>query len=89
MIRRGVLAALFVPLACGQTLIQAEDACALLASVPANRPCSSSLPVPTTRPEGVPDTLTHAIGELKGRTLRIDSPQQFAKAIREIERAGR
>ena len=44
----------------------------------------------TTPPEGLPDTLSKAIGKVKGKTMTIESPRQFAKAIKEIVgRAGR
>ncbi len=37
-------------------------------------------------PERLPDTVSLAVGVLKGKTLDIDSPSQFAKAIQAIER---
>ena len=40
----------------------------------------------TTAPEGLVDTLSRAIGKLKGKTMTVESPRQFAKAIREIDR---
>jgi len=41
-------------------------------------------------PERLPDTVSMAVGALKGKTLDIDSPSQFAKAIQTIEQpAGR
>lgn len=41
-------------------------------------------------PERLPDTVSLAVGTLKGKTLDIDSPSQFAQAIQVIERpAGR
>jgi hypothetical protein len=41
-------------------------------------------------PDGLPDTLSRAVGKLKGKTINIESPGQFAKAVRQIERsAGR
>jgi hypothetical protein len=39
-------------------------------------------------PERLPDTVSLVVGALKGKTLDIDSPSQFAKAIQAIERPG-
>lgn len=37
-------------------------------------------------PERLPDTVSEAVGTLKGKTLDIETPSQFAKAIQTIER---
>ncbi|MDR3697988.1 MAG: hypothetical protein P4L56_00050 [Candidatus Sulfopaludibacter sp.] len=46
---------------------------------------SDRLVIPDS-PERLPDTVSQAVGELKGKALDIDSPSQFATAIEAIER---
>ncbi|MBS1854264.1 MAG: hypothetical protein JST11_02780 [Acidobacteria bacterium] len=44
--------------------------------------------VVTSSPEGMPDTLSRAIARLKGKTIAVGTPRQFAKAVNEIARRG-
>jgi hypothetical protein len=52
-------------------------------------PRRSDAVIPSARLSGVPHTLSRAIGQLKGKTITVTNPRQFAKAIHEIDQSAR